>query len=195
MTETKRYTSVAITLHWIIAIMMVLLVFVGWRMGDMAEALRGGSTEFTLDDVRFVFDMHKTFGILVLVLSLIRLAWRFMNPVPPMPAGMKPWEVTVARLTHLGFYVLMIGMPILGWLTASSGQAPSFFFHNEAWPIPDIAPNNRNFHEIMEFLHGRGGWVIIVLLVLHAGAAIKHHIVDKDDVLARMIPFLRRKDT
>ena len=195
MTETKRYTSVAITLHWIIAIMMVLLVFVGWRMGDMAEALRGGSTEFTLDDVRFVFDMHKTFGIMVLVLSLIRLAWRFMNPVPPLPSGMKPWEVTVAKLTHIGFYVLMIGMPILGWLTASSGQAPSFFFHNESLPIPDIAPNNRTLREVTEFLHGRGGWVIIVLLVLHAGAAIKHHIVDKDDVLARMIPFLRRKDT
>lgn len=194
MTETKRYTSVAIALHWIIAIMMVLLVFVGWRAGDMAEALRAGSTEFTIDDVRFVFNMHKTFGILVLALSLFRLAWRFMNPAPPLPETMKGWEKFAARFTHIGFYVLMIGMPILGWLTASSSQAPSFFFNNPAWPIPDIAPNDRTLHEVTGFLHGRGGWAIIILLVLHAGAAIKHHIVDKDGVLARMIPFLRRKD-
>lgn len=195
MTETHRYTAVAITLHWLIAIMIVLLIFVGWRAGDMAEALRAGSTEFTLDDVRFVFDMHKTFGIIVLALSLARLIWRFMNPVPPMPEDMKPWEKTVARVTHFSFYVLIIGMPILGWLTASSSQLPSYFFNNPSWPIPDIAPNNETLHEVTEFLHGRGAWVIIVLLVLHAGAALKHHIVDKDDVLARMIPFLRRKDT
>ncbi|HAQ35093.1 MAG: cytochrome B [Maricaulis sp.] len=194
MAETNRYTSVAILLHWTIAILIVMLIFVGWRAGDMAEALRAGSTEFTIDDVRLVFNWHKTFGLLVLALSLFRLVWRFMNPVPAMPEGMKPWEKTVARLTHFAFYVLIIGMPILGWLTASASTAPSFLFNNPDLPIPEIAPDNQTLHEVTEFLHGRGAWVIIVLLVLHAGAAIKHHVIDKDDVLARMLPFLRRKN-
>lgn len=192
--HTQRYTTVAITLHWLIAIMLVLLIVAGWQAGDLREALLSGQeTDATLEDVRFIYNMHKTFGLLVLVLSLARLAWRFTHKTPPMPETMAGWEKFAARFTHIGFYVLMIGMPLLGWAAASSSGLPSYLFDSDALRLPDLpVPESESVYEFTGWLHGRGGWAILVLLALHAGAALKHHIFDKDDVLARMLPFLRR---
>tara|TARA_R110002072_G_scaffold140661_2_gene285035 strand:+ start:213 stop:794 length:582 start_codon:yes stop_codon:yes gene_type:complete len=191
---TQRYTAVAITLHWIIAIMLVMLIVVGWQAGDLLEALQTGQeTDATLEDVRFVYNMHKTFGMLVLVLSLARLIWRLTHKTPPMPETMKGWEQFAARFTHIAFYVLMIGMPLLGWITASSSGLPSYLLDNSALRLPDLpVPQTDAVHDFFGWLHGRGGWAILVLLALHAGAALKHHFFDKDDVLSRMLPFLRR---
>lgn len=191
---TNRYTGVAIVLHWLIAVMLVVLIVVGWQAGDMREALLSGQeTDTTLEDVTFIFNMHKTFGMLVLLLSLARLAWRFTHQTPPLPETMAGWEKFAARFTHIGFYVLMIGMPLGGWVVASSSGLPSYMFDSAALRLPDLpVPESESLHDFSAWLHGRGGWAILILLALHAGAALKHHIIDKDDVLSRMLPFLKR---
>ena len=107
---------------------------------------------------------------------------------------MPAWEKLVARATHVAFYALIIGMPLVGWVMISASRFPSYFFNNPAWRIPEIAPDSETLNSALSSLHSVGAWVIVVLIVLHAGAALKHHVINKDDVLARMLPFLRRKE-
>jgi cytochrome b561 len=115
--DTGRYTGVAIALHWLIAALLVSLILYGWALEDQRETITSYD-EFL--EVKSGFNWHKTGGILVLALSLFRLFWRFTHPVPPLPDGMKAWERVAARITHIGFYVLMIGLPIGGYMVASA---------------------------------------------------------------------------
>ena len=187
--EAKRYTTVAIILHWLIAVMLVSLVFVGWWMEDLGEAARAG--EISFGQVQAVYNWHKTAGILVLLLSLARLGWRFTHPVPALPATMKPWEALGARAAHIGFYVVMIGMPLIGWAMVSNSSLPTRLFNIEGFNLPGLpVPDVEAVHEVLGSAHSAGGWVILMLLALHAGAALKHHFLDRDGVLNRMVPGL-----
>jgi cytochrome b561 len=195
MTESARYTSVAITLHWVIAVLIVGMVFFGWQADDARGALRAGDTSVTLEDVRFLFNWHKTVGLLVLALSLVRLGWRLTHKAPPLPDGMKSWERFAAIAAHWGFYALMIGLPLGGWITASSSSASSagWLFNMESLPIPSLTGENEALHETTGFMHSKGAWVLLVLLGIHVLAGLKHHFADRDDVLTRMLPFLKTR--
>jgi len=186
--EKPRYTIVAIVLHWLMALTLVGMVFMGWRMEDMRDLALSG--ELTFAEVQTYYNWHKTIGISLLVLALARLGWRFTHKVPPMPDTMKPWEKLAARGTHIGFYVVMIAVPVFGWLTASATNFPSYIANNPALQLPHL-PVPDSLYEPLGSIHGAGGWVIFCLLALHAGAALKHHFINKDDVLTRMIPFLK----
>ena len=136
MTDTPRYTAVAITLHWILAVLLLGMVFFGWYMEDLREGLFAGTVP--LEEVQQAYNLHKTTGMAILVLSLIRLAWRLTHKTPGMPEGMKPWEKLAAHAVHWAFYVLMIGMPIMGWISASASELPSFLFNNPDMPLPRL---------------------------------------------------------
>jgi len=179
--QPVRYHAVAIGLHWLIAILIIGLLIVGFVMGDLE---RSDPLKYTL------YQMHKSFGITVLVLSLVRLVWRLLHRAPPLPAGSKGWEKFLSHLTHAGFYLLMLGLPLVGWLGVSASPLkiptvifglftlPSLpFFHD----VPDAA------HQLFE-LHETLAYLVIGLLVLHVGAAFKHHFLMKDDVVLRMTP-------
>lgn len=186
--ETRGYTTVAIILHWLIAALLVSMVFYGWWMGDLRGAALDG--EMTFSEVQFFYNWHKTAGIAILILSVFRLIWRLTHTVPPMPARMPGWQKTVARATHALFYVLMIGMPLTGWLTASASDFPSYMANIPALELPHL-PVSEGAGEILEFIHGRGAWAILILLALHAGAALKHQFMDRDGLLGRMVPALK----
>ena len=186
--EKPRYTIVAIALHWMMAAALVFMVFMGWRMEDMRDLALSG--ELTFAEVQTFYNWHKTFGISLLVLALARLGWRFTHKVPPLPDTMQPWEKLAARGTHIAFYVVMIAVPIFGWLTASATNFPSYIANNPALQLPHL-PVPDTLYEPLGSIHGAGGWVIFGLLALHVGAALKHHFINKDDVLTRMIPFLK----
>jgi len=104
VTTSVRYSKVAMILHWIIAFMIVGLIIFGFLMTNPDTPNR-----FAL------YQLHKSFGICVLILSLMRLLWRLTHKPPPLPDGMKPYEIAAAKFTHIAFYVIMIGMPLLGW--------------------------------------------------------------------------------
>ncbi|MEO1039304.1 MAG: cytochrome b [Pseudomonadota bacterium] len=189
MAASNRYSTVAITLHWIIAVMLVSMVFYGWWMEGLRDLAVDGEISFA--EVQSAYNWHKTAGITILILSLARLAWRLTHPAPALPAGMKPWERLGARFTHIAFYAVMIGAPIGGWVTASATNFPSKLFNIEGLLLPRLpVPQTDPFYELAGSLHGAGGWVILVLLALHVGAALKHHFINRDGVLARMIPGL-----
>ena len=178
------YSRVAIILHWLMALMIISLIAVGNYMHDLE-----GGNKFQL------YQLHKSFGITVLILSFLRLFWRLGHKPPALPADMKNWEIWASKLTHWGFYVLMIGTPLMGWVmvSASPFNIPTELFGVVPWPdFPGISRGEKladlfgEVHEIMAKL-------IVLLVVLHVGAALKHHFIGKDDVLTRMIPWLKRR--
>ena len=181
---TARYTPVAITLHWIIAVLILGQIAGGLYMSNLPE---GDPALYDL------FQLHKSFGVVILLLSLGRLGWRLTHPAPALPEGMKPWEKTVAAATHWIFYGLMIGVPVLGWavVSASPLQFPTVVFDLVPWPHLPL-PHSGEVAGVFSELHEIAAFATLGLFVLHVGAALKHHIKDKDDVLTRMVPFLKR---
>jgi cytochrome b561/polyisoprenoid-binding protein YceI len=178
-TASSRYTAVAVALHWAIAILILFMIWLGWNMEE--------------NETRY--QLHKSIGISILILSVARVAWRVMNPPPPLPADMKPLEKTASHYVHMGLYVLIIAMPLLGWALVSTSkfQVPTVLFGTVSWPnIPFLGGLRGNdiVHAILETLHSKGAWVIIGLLVLHVAGAIKHEFSGEEGVLKRMIPGL-----
>jgi len=186
-TKDEIYSRVAIILHWMIALLIISLLVFGTLMTNPETPNR-----FVL------YQWHKTGGIMVLLLSVLRLIWRLTHKAPPLPQGMKSWERLAAKGSHTGFYVLMIGMPLLGWamVSASPLGIPTKLFGSIPWPHIPFLANLEVKEPIAKKLtqaHHLGGKLMIGLIVLHIGAALKHHFVNKDNVLARMLPFLGRR--
>ena len=142
-----------------------------------------------------IYQWHKSFGIVVLLLSLFRLIWRLTRKAPGLPEGMKTWERAAAKLTHIGFYALMIGVPLIGWAMVSASTLP---VENQIFyliPLPDMpgVSASKAAEARLKTLHEIGAKLILLLFVLHVGAALKHHFVEKDDVMRRMLPRLNRR--
>jgi cytochrome b561 len=208
--ETQRYTSVAIVLHWLIALSIIGLIAVGFWMSTMAEYFTSEAFRSLPADVRAalrdermqlvqVFQVHKSMGLTVLALSLVRLGWRLVNPPPPLPAAMPGWQKAASGLVHLGFYGIMLALPLSGWAYVSSGfnadgQAFSattkWFGLFEVPHIPFIAEAGEDLRKSIAAsayeTHELLAYLTIGLLVLHVAAALKHQFVDKDGLLNRM---------
>ncbi|MFK0299239.1 cytochrome b [Brevundimonas sp. NPDC090276] len=183
--EQGRYDIGAAGLHWLIAVLLFAEIYVGWTFGDMD---RGAVRDLW-------FDWHKSVGITILILSLARLGWRIVNPPPPLPARTPRWERVVAGLSHFGFYMIMIGLPLTGWAAVSTGRAAltsdmMSLAGGLSWPLLPGLP--RGLHEPMEGVHEVLVKVTYVLVVLHVSAALKHQFLDRGRMAGRMWPFPRR---
>jgi cytochrome b561 len=184
--QRTTYTKVAIAFHWVIATAIVLQILGGWQMGDLK-----GAEKFA------AFQTHKSLGLTILMLSIARLLWRIANPPPALPDGMKGWEVVAAKFTHVSFYVLMIGIPIGGWIIISTSPyniATSWWglFEWPRLPLADLG-FRKELNALAKTGHGAAAWGVIGLLVLHIGAVFKHMFVNDDNIASRMIPFLPKK--
>lgn len=142
-----------------------------------------------------LFQLHKSFGVVILLLSFFRLFWRLTHRAPALPTDMKAYETFAAKFTHIGFYILIIGIPVTGWLlvSASSTRITTRLFKTVIWPDFPGVPRSESFEGLMKGAHEYMGMAIIFLILLHIGAALKHHLLDKDDVLSRMVPFIKSK--
>jgi cytochrome b561 len=174
-----RYGAVAQGFHWIIAALIVV---------QFTLALKADSLPLGLHKVA-VLARHKSFGMTVLMLAVLRLLWRLFNRPPELPAGMSKIERTIARGTHVLFYVLLFAMPLTGWIMSSAKNYSVSWFGQFTWPDL-IAPNERAF-ELLKTTHHLLGWLLFAVAILHILAALKHHFWDKDDVLVRMLPFTK----
>tara|TARA_R110001606_G_scaffold39711_2_gene109200 strand:- start:4622 stop:5842 length:1221 start_codon:yes stop_codon:yes gene_type:complete len=177
--NVSRYTAVAIALHWAIAALIIFMIWLGWNMEE--------------NETRY--QLHKSIGITILLLTVARVVWRLLNPPPALPAEMKPLEKKASHYVHVALYALMILMPLLGWMLVSTSkfQVPTVLFGMVSWPnLPFLSGlrGNEMAHAIIETLHSKGAWVIIGLLALHVGGALKHEFSAEEGVLKRMIPGL-----
>jgi cytochrome b561 len=169
-----RYSRVAITLHWTIAV----LIIVNLAIGLLHETLFKGA-----------IPLHKSIGMLVLVLSIVRLGWRLTHRPPGLPATVKRWERGLAHAVHWLFYALMILIPLSGWVftSASPKRYPLDFFGVVPLPMFPVAQDKAVSHMVAE-RHEQLAYLMIALLVLHIGAALKHRFLDRDLTLDRMMP-------
>jgi len=177
----NRYSAVSICLHWLIA----ALILCSFATAFVMAALEGPAQTQ-------LFHIHKSTGLTILMLSLVRLGWRLANPWPALPPAMAGWEKAVARAVHIGFYILMIGLPLIGWATASAWGPASTgrFWGVVSWPdLP--TPDSRELYGRLATLHVALAFVMLGLLALHVAGALKHQFWTKDDTLRRMIPWLK----
>jgi cytochrome b561/polyisoprenoid-binding protein YceI len=182
-----RYSAVAIVLHWLIAALIIFQVILAWRMdGRTPEGFA-------------LFQLHKSIGITVLTLSLARLAWRLGHRPPPLPAAMAAWERWLAHLAHVGLYVIMIGMPITGWIMVSTSriQVPTLLYGAIPWPhVPGLAhltePAKSAWNSFGVTGHEVLAWGAYILIALHVAGALKHQLFSREEpVLAHMAPGAR----
>lgn len=176
-----EYGSLAKWLHWLIAIGIFALIYLGLEQSGMERG----------PDRSEIRALHGSIAMLVLVLMTIRLAWRFMNEVPAHPDGMPGWQRAAAALVHWGIYIAVFVQLSAGALIVGTGGRPLPFFGLFSVPLP-IAENHDN-HEFWEEIHEFTWKIIAVLLVLHVLAALYNHFVAKNDVLRRMTASARVK--
>ncbi|MBP9217101.1 MAG: cytochrome b, partial [Agitococcus sp.] len=178
-TSSARYNNIAVLLHWLIAAAIIFQLGLGWRMGDEPK----GAGAYAL------FQLHKSIGFSILFLSVFRLLWRISHKAPPLPNAMLQWEQMAAKLAHLAFYGIMLGLPLTGWLlvSASSTNIPTVLFG--LIPVPHLpfiaelsADLKHQLHEFAQASHGLLALGTMALLALHIGAVLKHQLLVKDTV-------------
>jgi cytochrome b561 len=180
-----RYTNVAIALHWIIALAILTNVALAWAWPHSLPD----------DAVRPAIDFHKSLGVTVFGLALLRILWRFANPPPPMPSTYQKWEMLAAHGAHILLYVIMFAMPLTGWLMDSAwkdaASHPMQYFGTFEFPRfgpfmdADLA-EKKKLHDVFGEAHELFAWLFYFLFAAHVGGALKHQILDREPELARM---------
>ena len=179
MAEDRRYGATAIALHWIVAILI---------LGNLALGFYSVDLPLSPQKLRY-FSWHKWTGVTVFLLAALRLLWRLGHPAPLLPATMKPWEKRLAHVSHGLLYLLFFATPLSGWLFSSASGFQTVYLG--VLPIPDLLAKNKEVADILQLVHHWIAGTLAALVALHTLAALKHHFVDRDDVLVRMLPFLR----
>jgi cytochrome b561 len=180
LTNTEhRYGFVAITLHWTMAALLIALLMLGLYMVSLPDA------GFDVRKINLIL-IHKQLGILALALAAARMAWRISNPLPALVSTIPDWQKFVARFVHLLFYALMFALPITGWLMSSAAGIPVSFFG--LFSLPDYLSYDDYLFKSFIAIHKWLAYGLIFLVLLHAGAALGHHFVLKDETLKKMLP-------
>jgi cytochrome b561 len=180
----SRYTLVAIILHWVMALGVLALAGIGLAM-----------THLNLDPLRLfqLYQLHKSIGITILLAAILRLAWRLAHRPPALPSSMTPFTRKVAEGSHVLLYFALFALPLTGWalVSASVLGIPTVLYGVVPWPhlpILSTLENKKPVEDALKLIHAYGAWALIALVAGHAGAALHHHFIAKDDVLRRMLP-------
>ncbi len=174
-----RYGTTAIALHWVAGILI---------LGNLAFGLYMVDLQLSPAKLRF-YSWHKWAGVTIFLVSAVRLLWRLGHPAPTLPSSMPSWQRGAAHASHHLLYLLFFAVPITGWLFSSAAGFQTVYFG--VIPIPDLLDKNKEVAEALKLAHRLLNYSLAALVAVHAAAAIKHHVVDADDVLGRMVPFLK----
>lgn len=177
--EPSGYGAPAIVFHWLIA----ALIFGGFSLGLYMDELRMSPLKLK------VVSWHKWIGITVLLLAFLRALWRATHAAPPLVPGLPLWQQRLAHGTHWGLYALMFLVPLSGWAFSSASGFQVVYFG--LIPLPNLLPKSKPLAELFETIHVSLNWTLATLVALHAAGALKHHFIDRDGTLARMLPWLR----
>ena len=175
-----HYTGTAKVLHWLVALIIIGLFVLGQYMSDLSMSPRKLQ----------LYSWHKWFGVTVFLLVLVRLGWRLTHQPPRLPAQMPKLQQLASHVGHMALYGLMLAIPISGWLMSSAKGYQTVWFG--VLPIPDLLGKDKLLGDLLAELHGALNGVLMFIVVIHVIAALKHHFIDRDDVLKRMLP--ARKD-
>jgi len=176
---SERYTPGAIALHWLVAILILANLALGLYTVDLP---------LSPQKLRF-FSFHKWIGVTVFILAAARLLWRLFHPAPALPASMPAWERRAAHATHALLYVLFFAAPLTGWLFSSASGFQTVYLG--LIPIPDLLSKDKALADALRLAHKSINYAMAAVILIHVAAALKHHFIDRDDVLRRMLPRFR----
>ena len=175
MTESPRYSSIAIAFHWVLALAIVASFGVGTYMADLPLSPQKLK----------LYNWHKWAGVTILALSALRLLWRLSHR-PPADVPMPGWQRAAAHATHVGLYLLFFAVPLVGWAYSSAAGFPIVWFG--VLPLPDFVSPDKLLAEAIKPWHERLAWLMAALVLLHVAGALKHQFVDRDGLIGRMWP-------
>jgi cytochrome b561 len=178
---TSRYNGGAIALHWIVAALVLANLILGVSMAQMPISPRKLNA----------YLWHKSTGTTIFLLTSLRLLWRTVRP-HPAPIPMPAWQQKAARLSHALLYVLLFAIPLSGWIFSSATGVQVVYLG--LVPLPNLVPKDRALAEVLGTLHVTLAILLVCVVAVHVAAALKHHFVDRDAVLRRMLPFARTRD-
>ena len=173
------YTRTAIALHWLI----FLLIACGFTLAVYMVDL-----PLSPQKLKY-FSWHKWIGVTVFMLAVGRLAGRLVHPAPALPATMPAWQLSAEAVSHVLLYVLILVVPLTGWLYSSADGVQTVYLR--VVPLPDLLAKDKALAELLKFIHVMLNYTMLTLVIIHAAAALKHHFLDRDDVLKRMLPFVK----
>ena len=174
---TARWGTLSQAFHWVIVALLATQVTLALIAKDLPNGMEKLAT----------LARHKSVGITILALAAARLLWRWMNPVPALPATLRPYERRLAHFTHAALYVLLFAMPLTGWTMSSARGFPVSWFN--LFQLPDLVGTSRPLYEALHETHELLAYTLGAVVLLHIAGALKHHFVLRDGVLRRMLPF------
>lgn len=174
--SVQRYHNFAIFLHWLVAVGVFVMIWLGWTMTDIPK----GTPERA-----FWFNLHKSIGVTLGILVLIRLWWRFTHKAPPLPASMPAWELRAAKVSHALLYACLVIMPLAGFLASNFTKYGVKYFGIQVGPF---FAENQPLRDALQEVHEITSWVLVLVILVHILAALKHLVLDRDRVFHRMLP-------
>lgn len=174
--NSTRYTTTAIVLHWL----MALLIFAAFPLGMYMQELKLSPVKLQL------YSYHKWIGVTLLLLALLRVLWRTTHTPPALPGTMPRWQLLGSGAVHQLFYLLLLAVPLSGWLMSSAKGVQTVWFG--ILPLPDLLEKDKALGNLLSSVHESLNYILLLLIVGHIAAALKHHYVDRDEVMARMLP-------
>jgi cytochrome b561 len=172
-----RYGVVTKTFHWVMALTILFMLCLGFYMDGVEE----------LTSKIRLYGLHKSIGACVLTVALLRILWHVYSKKPPYVPSLKPWERLAAHMLHFFLYIAMLGMPLSGWIFSSAAGRPVSVFG--LFTLPDLVGKNQDLSQIFRTVHYYLAWCLIAAIAVHVSAALKHHFLDRDATLKRMLPF------
>ncbi|MEO0974433.1 MAG: cytochrome b [Pseudomonadota bacterium] len=174
-----KFHSLSRLFHWSVAGLILFQIPLAYQM----IAMDIGPDKFQ------AYALHKSLGMSVFMLSALRLAWRQLNPPPPLPSNLSPRERWLAHAAHIALYVVTLAMPLAGWCYSSASAFQVSYFG--LFTLPDLVPADEGLAEVFEWVHRLLAYALGGLLLLHVAAALQHHFMRRDNVLAAMLPFVK----
>ena len=184
MSEVDRFSLVQRLLHWLLALLVIPALGVGMTLGWLG--FDGARDAFGMEVTNALYTGHKTIGVLILALMTLRLVLRLILGAPPPVPTLTSFERLASQAVQAAMYLVLLAMPLVGWLATAAGGYPVQFF---AWTLPGLIAKDPALSEKLFELHGLLGWALLALLALHIGGALRHWLVKRDGVMRRMSLF------
>jgi cytochrome b561 len=175
--SVRRYDRVAVALHWLVAIGVFVMIGLGWYMTDIPK----GTPQRA-----FFFNLHKSIGVTLGLIVLVRVVWRWNHPPPPLPSGTASWVVNASRLSHGLLYALLVLMPVAGFTASNFSKYGVTYFG--LFKIGPLFAENKSLYELFQGIHHAASEVLVIVICIHIAGALKHLLIDKDGVFFRMLP-------
>ncbi|CDZ78255.1 hypothetical protein BN59_02565 [Legionella massiliensis] len=174
--QVQHYSKGSKFLHWLIAVVVIIMLCGSYFLDDLPEQYIGTA-----------FMFHKSIGITILFLMLLRLIWILYAGKPDLPQSVPAWQRSLSKLVQYALYFFVILMPLCGWIMSTAANKAPYFFNMFRFPLP-VVPFDKNLAGLMKNAHNTIAWILIALVVLHIAGVLKHHFIDKDNILRRMLP-------